>query len=103
MVRSHTHWPQDLIDRLFVNAPPAPICDLPTRKACDQRWTEHQHGHPGQPCVRRIMESKTRPGRENKRPTCVLQRFGADAEVPEATPDPEGDGLSFWDLVVPEG
>lgn len=61
---AHTHWDE----------PGHPICDLPTMKACDERWTQYQHGHLGEPCVKAIQESKTKKGQANKLATCTLVR-----------------------------
>lgn len=65
--RNHKHWPED---HPFYER--APWCDLPTKGACDQRWTEFLHGHPGHRCVKRIQESKTKKGQPNKLATCIL-------------------------------
>lgn len=32
---SHKHWPKD-----HPHYDAAPVCDLPTKKACDERWRE---------------------------------------------------------------
>lgn len=62
---AHKHWPAD---HPYYEL--APTCDLPTKKACDERWTQYLHFHLGTPCEKRVE-----PG--NKVATCIL-RPGAD-------------------------
>jgi hypothetical protein len=36
---THTHWTPELIERMFLPPyPEAPVCDLPTKKACEARY-----------------------------------------------------------------
>ena len=76
--RQHKHWPED---HPFYER--APFCDLPTKGACDQRWTEFQHGHAGQACVKdyRIAEKTskrkdgtviTQKGEASRVATCTI-------------------------------
>lgn len=64
---THKHWPGD--DPRYASAP---WCLLPTKKACDEVWTQFQHGHMGVACVKAIQPSKTRKGEANKIATCTL-------------------------------
>lgn len=59
-----------------------PWCPHPTKKACDEVWTQYQHGHLGTPCVKQIQPSKSKRGKMNKIETCILVVSG-------------GPGLSF--------
>lgn len=80
---SHTHWPPDLIERLYLPPyPVAPVCRFKTKRECDEFYTTYLHGHTGTPCVKAIQESKTKRGRMNKIATCTLigqELGGSDA------------------------
>lgn len=69
---THSHWEPGLLERIFVNQPPAPICDMATKKLCDERFTTYLHGHLGKPCVKQIQPSKSKRGKMNTLATCVL-------------------------------
>lgn len=49
-----------------------PVCRFPTKKACDENFTQYQHGHLGTPCVKQQQPSKSKRGQMNKTETCVL-------------------------------
>lgn len=71
---AHTHWEPCLLERLYVNPPTPPVCDMRTKAACDERHLTFLHGHLGTPCVKQIQESKSKRGRMNKIATCTLAR-----------------------------
>jgi hypothetical protein len=58
------------LDHPFYNR--APWCRFPTIKACDENWTQFQHGHLGRPCVKQYQPSKTKRGATNSIATCVI-------------------------------
>lgn len=61
---SHTHGPEE----------GRPTCRFPTKKACDEYWTQFQHGHLGVPCVKEVQMSATRKGQPNKIATCTITK-----------------------------
>jgi hypothetical protein len=81
----HKHWPED-----HPQYERARWCDLPTKGACDTRFTQYQHGHLGRPCVKMIQESKSHRGRMNKIETCSI------IESPEV--GMSAAGLLAWQL-----
>lgn len=81
----HKHWPED--HPFYARAP---ICPHPTKKKCDEQWTQFQHGHSGTPCIKEIQESKSKRGQMNKVATCTLVR------LPES-------GMSFKQLLEAAG
>ena len=69
---SHNHatsWQAAEAERLGIALPE---CRFRTRKACDENLTQFNHGHLGHPCVKELQESKSKRGRMNSTPTCIL-------------------------------
>jgi hypothetical protein len=70
---SHTHWPVDLIERLFKPPyPEASTCPFKTKGECDTNFIQWSHGHTGKPCVKDYQPSKSKRGQQNKTKTCIL-------------------------------
>ncbi len=63
----HKHWAED-----HPRYGAAPVCRFRTIKACDENWTQFQHGHMGTPCVKAFQEMKTKRGTPSKVATCTI-------------------------------
>lgn len=57
---SHSHWDG------------GPTCRFKTKKACDENFTQYQHGHLGRPCVKEFQPSKSKRGKVNTIATCTI-------------------------------
>lgn len=65
---SHTHWDG------------GPVCRFRTIKACDENWTQFQHGHLGYPCVKEFQPSKSKRGKVNTIKTCTIVKHPEKGE-----------------------
>lgn len=80
---THRHWPKD-----HPFYPHAKDCPLPTIKACDLVWTQHQHGHQGTECVKEVLP-------ENKMQTCILRVVAEKPNRHDVSPELEARMLAF--------